>query len=100
MKKKILIFGCTDDGVGTSKDLYNYRNFFTSSTGGAWLETSEINLLSDPSKADLLLILDKLQKENLDYLIMVFSGHGSYIRNDTVIEINTPGSRTCRGLPG
>lgn len=89
MEKRILLFG-NDEGLpGVKVDLKNFKNFFKSPIGGNWLEI-EINTLLNPTKKELLDKLALYKDLSLDYLIIIYSGHGGQER-ETLLEINPKG---------
>lgn len=89
MQKRILIIG-NDDGLpGVKVDFENYKRFFKSNYGGEWSDVEIIEKLN-VSKADLLTQLISLKAMKLDYLIVVFSGHGGQER-ETMLELNSKG---------
>lgn len=89
MQKRILIIG-NDSGLpGVKVDISNYKTFFQSAIGGNW-EDEEIEVLLNPRKVSLQLKLMILSASALDYLIIIFSGHGGQER-ETVLEINSKG---------
>lgn len=80
MKKKVLIVANADvDGslAGVEEDVENYTDFFTSPEGGAWWET-EIDYLSRPSLKEFFEKMSEM--DDLDYSILVFTGHGGLDR--------------------
>jgi len=87
MKKKILMIGNTSGLPGIIRDLDGYKDFFMSPCGGLWRE-EEIDILSNPRQNELLQRINSLKSENLEYLITIFSGHGAYRRDRTILEIN------------
>lgn len=89
MEKRILLFGNTDGLLGVKIDLQNYEDYFKSETGGEWLNTEIIKKIN-PSKEDLIQTIQELKSKNLDYLIVIFSGHGGMERT-TFLEINPDG---------
>ncbi|AYL98110.1 caspase family protein [Mucilaginibacter celer] len=89
MNKRILIIGNTDGLPGVKIDIANYQKFFKSEYGGGWLEF-EFVIKTDPSLIELSLTLSRLKQLNLDYLIVIFSGHGGQDR-ETVLELNSSG---------
>lgn len=89
MNKRILLIG-NDDGLpGVKVDLRNYKTFFKSNKGGEWYD-SEIIEKINPSKDDLISKIDDLKRLNLDFVIVVFSGHGG-MKRETVFELNPEG---------
>lgn len=91
MKKKILLVGNTDGLPGVKVDLANYKKYFKSNTGGQWND-NEIIEKFDPKKDELIKLIDTLKAENLDYAIVIFSGHGGQKR-ETVLELNSDGEQ-------
>lgn len=77
MNKRVLIIANDDPDIGSDKDKESYHRFFTSLEGGAWLD-SEIIELCAPSVQELDKCISTNGLCNMDYLIVVFSGHGSY----------------------
>lgn len=86
MKRRILLFGNTSGLPGVSVDIDHYVSFFTSDYGGAWNQ-DEIIVRINPELTSLRSELLALSRSNLDYLIVVYSGHGGWERN-TILEIN------------
>jgi hypothetical protein len=86
MKKKILIIGNNEGLPGVKVDMQNYKTFFISQNGGEWRD-DEIFEELNPTRDHILTLLDKLKQQQLDYLIVVFSGHGGQGR-ETVLELN------------
>jgi len=91
MKKRILLFGNNDGLPGVQKDFVNYESFFTSEVGGHWYN-NEIFSKMNPKKSDLITELKSLKNNYLDFLIIIFSGHGGQKR-ETVLEINDGGEQ-------
>jgi hypothetical protein len=89
MKKRILIIGNNSGLQGVNVDVKNYHHFFRSSMGGSW-EDYEIEKKLNPRKIDLQVELLILKNMALDYLIVIFSGHGGQKR-ETVLELNSSG---------
>ncbi len=89
MNKKVLLIGNNAGLPGVKIDLENYKKYFQSLTGGQWND-SEIVQKLNPAKDDLIALLDSYKKQNLDYLIIVFSGHGG-MKRETVLELNPSG---------
>ncbi len=86
MKKKVLLIGNNHGLTGVQKDFVNYKSFFTSAVGGHWFD-SEIIERMNPKKIDLKNELSSLKNESLDFLIIMFSGHGGQER-EVVLELN------------
>lgn len=80
MKKKVIIVTNNHGGIGANDDYKTYHTYFTSLEGGAW-DDSEICEIKSPSKKTLLDYLDSPYIRNLDYLVLIFSGHGSLAAN-------------------
>lgn len=88
MKRKAILIGNTNGLQGVQVDLNNYKKFLMSEMGGAWLE-SEILTLKNPSLTILNMhVLNIKLNERPDFVFLVFTGHGGYIRKATVFEIN------------
>lgn len=90
MKKKILIIGNNDGLPGVKIDIENYKRFFKSPIGGNWLESEIDATWLNRSKTELVTELNRLKGLSLDYLIVVFSGHGGQER-ETILELNSRG---------
>jgi hypothetical protein len=90
MKKKVLLIGNNNGLPGVNVDIRNYGDFFKSLNGGAWFD-GEINTMTQPSLSVLRSKIALLKLEQLDYLIVVFSGHGGQTRRGTVVELNANG---------
>ena len=86
MEKRILLVGNNDGLPGVKIDLRNFKRFFTSNIGGYWYQSEIIELLN-PTRLALLTTINNLKRLNLDYCIVVFSGHGGQHR-EVVLEIN------------
>lgn len=77
MLKRVLIIANDDPGIGSQIDLENYERFFKGINGGAWLD-NEIITLPAPTKEQLVQAIREHQLHEVDYLIVIFSGHGAY----------------------
>jgi delta-aminolevulinic acid dehydratase/porphobilinogen synthase len=86
MDKKILLFGNNDGLAGVKVDMQEYKKFFKSPYGGNWNDNEIIERINI-SKEALEIELLYLGLLDLDYLIIVFSGHGGQKR-ETVLELN------------
>ncbi|WP_300686229.1 caspase family protein [Chryseobacterium sp.] len=86
MKKKILLIGNTDGLPGVKIDVQNYKAYFKSNIGGNW-HNDEIIEKIDAKKTDIISTLENLKNNKLDYLIIIFSGHGGMQRS-TLLAIN------------
>ena len=71
---------------GVDKDLINYRNYLKSGIGGGWLTESEVVILHNCSKRE---ILSTIRNCYADYSFVVFSGHGFINSNDNLTYICT-----------
>ena len=91
MKKKILLIGNNNGLPGVKIDLANYKKYFKSNTGGQWNDTEIIEQLN-PTKDDLITLIGLLKDQNLDYIIVIFSGHGG-MKRETVLELNPKGEK-------
>lgn len=91
MKRKALLIGnTTGDLPGVKVDIVRFADFLKSNCGGAWYEP-EIDILDNESKTALLQKINELKKQLLDYLIVLFSGHGGQPLRQTILEINSVG---------
>ena len=86
MEKRILIIGNTNGLPGVKVDVENYKTFFKSSYGGDWYD-SEIIEKINVTKSDLEREVVNLKSKTLDYLVVIFSGHGGQER-ETILELN------------
>jgi hypothetical protein len=89
MKRKAVLIGNTSGLPGVQVDITRFSSFLTSNIGGAWYE-SEIDVLQNERKSNLLQKIDALKKQSFDYLIVLFSGHGGQLRQ-TILELNSSG---------
>ena len=89
MKKRILLIGNNNGLDGVNVDFRNYSEFFQSKIGGEWY-SSEIIPMMNPSRLAVLNKINELKRMSLDYIIVVFSGHGGQER-ETVLELNKNG---------
>jgi len=87
MEKRILLIGNNAGLPGVAVDIKNYRQFFKSAWGGNWNENEMIEKMN-VSKSDLLEELSRLKSLSLNYLIVIFTGHGGYKR-ETMLELNS-----------
>lgn len=95
MNKRVLIIGNTDGLAGVPIDILNYKRFFKSSYGGMWIDDEIIEMV-DSSKKEIETIIEEIKESELDYLIVVFSGHGG-IERETILEINPKGETVQEG---
>lgn len=89
MKRKALLIANTSGLQGVKIDISKFSAFLKSNRGGAWFD-SEIQILANESKLNLLRKVEELKKQSNDYTIVLFSGHGGYQRK-TILEINGSG---------
>ena len=89
MKRKALLIANTSGLQGVKVDISKFSAFLKSNHGGAWFD-SEIQILANESKLNLLRKVEELKKQSNDYTIVLFSGHGGYQRK-TILEINGSG---------
>lgn len=91
MKRQALLFGNSDGLAGVKLDLNNFSKFLVSDYGGCWM-ASEINVLMNPTRQELLSTIDLMKVGRPDYVFLVYSGHGGYAKGN-VLEINSRGER-------
>lgn len=90
MKRKAVLIGNTSGLQGVQVDIARFTTFLKSNPGGAWYD-SEIDVLENEKKIVLLQKIDELKKQSLDYLVVLFSGHGGQYLRQTILEINGAG---------
>ena len=88
MKRKALLI-CNNDASGATHDIDKWRKYLLSGGGGAWVD-GEIERLVNPSLSDLNATLSRVRRENNNFVLVVFAGHGEWKRN-TLLEINPQG---------
>jgi hypothetical protein len=86
MKRRALLFGNTSGLTGVKLDLVNYTKFLLSDFGGQWYD-SEISIVLNPSRTELISKISSLKSEYPDFAVVIYSGHGGFQRG-TVLEIN------------
>lgn len=86
MKRRALLIGNSRGLQGVKKDIVNFQAFLMGRYGGAW-KKGEILIEMNPTLTNLKQKIALIKKENDDFVIFMFSGHGGYER-DTVLEIN------------
>lgn len=94
MNKKILIVVDGAENIGSVDDLNNYKNFFKSLGGGAWNE-DEIFEIKNTNTRALFEKFEELSVDELDYFILIFSGHGGLYEEtmrDTCLSLNAAGN--------
>lgn len=97
MKRRLLLIA-NDGGTqnylpGVSHDITNYLSFFCSDEGGAW-SSDEIRVLKNSD--DIPLNSTRLHQfflleNDVDYFLIVFTGHGYSVGADTYLELS-PGN--------
>ena len=90
MKRLALLIANTNGLEGTKADIGKFSRFLQSLQGGAWEEDTEICVISNPEKNELLAYASRIKQYNIDYAVVMFSGHGGY-RDETILEINDSG---------
>lgn len=77
--------------AGVGIDYQNYKQFLLSASGGAWQE-KEITQLPESNRQGLL---NRLQRMQADYTLLVFSGHGGTDPTNDLpfVEINAAGEQ-------
>jgi len=90
MKRKALLIGNTNGLAGVQIDIQKTKAFLLSNVGGAWLD-SEIDVITNPRRADLLAHLTRIRQSSQDYVFILFSGHGGLEKRRTILELNDAG---------
>lgn len=88
MKRKAVLV-CNNDASGATHDIDKWRKYLLSGGGGAWVD-GEIERLVNPTLTHLTSTLERVKRENNDFVIVVFAGHGEWERT-TLLEINPQG---------
>lgn len=73
----------------TPLDMLHFTQFLMSYQGGAWTRDG-IELGMDKDVNELLNDVEKIVKDQNDYVIVYFTGHGG-LHGDTIIEVNPKG---------
>jgi hypothetical protein len=89
MKRKALLIGNTNGLQGVKLDIEKTSAFLKSPQGGTWY-LSELEIFQNPEKASLLARVEELKRQSLDYVFVLFSGHGGHKRQ-TILELNAKG---------
>lgn len=95
MKRRIIIItnpgkiGSDSYCEGVNKDRENYISFFKEAYGGFYSD-SEIRTLNKPSKVKVREELSLLKKDDIEFSILIFCGHGWYstVSNSNIFHIN------------
>ncbi len=96
MKKKTLILNSTQASIGAPLDGKAYHQFFNLPCGGGWKDCDIISKDTGISKSDFQKLLSCLKKQDLDYFIFVYSGHGGMeIRNFQTLICLDSGEYVC-----
>lgn len=95
MRKHIWIIGNDDPACGVSVDIDNYCDYFKSARGGCWND-EEITISRDISTAECMRGIAYFKRQNFDFFILVFSGHGGIVRgtDDTTMILTRDGRNT------
>lgn len=89
MKKKALMIGNSRGLKATPLDMLHFTQFLMSYQGGAWTRDG-IEPGMDKDVNELLNDVEKIVKDQNDYVIVYFTGHGG-LHGDTIIEVNPKG---------
>lgn len=96
MKRKLIIIGNQGSIYennylpGVKKDVDNYLNFFGSANGGAWDDNEIVNRKFGWRVSLLRNLAMTLRMDGLDYVLVVFTGHGYAERNgDPYFELSS-----------
>ena len=90
MNRKAILIGNTNGLNGVKVDLVKFKKFLQTDIGGAWNDT-EIQIIQNPARIDLLREIEIAKILKFDYTIVMFSGHGGYEKRNTQLEINSKG---------
>lgn len=90
MKRKALLIGNTNGLPGVQIDMQTAEKFLFSDNGGAWIN-SEIDVLRNPRRAELLAHVAQVRQSSPDYVFLLFSGHGGLERRTTMLQLNREG---------
>lgn len=87
-RKSIIIKGFSKDSLELAMDktyVKAYHDFFAKNAGGAY-EKSEIILMAEPTLANLQ---NELKEEGIDYMIVIFIGHGANQEDSQLFHLNS-----------
>lgn len=78
LQRQAIIIHANDEKIGTKKDFQNMYNFLRSPLGGSW-NSNEIS-----EELSRQCVINKIRQitEEIDYLFIVFTGHGSIDKNN------------------
>jgi hypothetical protein len=101
-RKSLLIANPGKDGSdeyckGVFSDVENFKNFLLSPIGGLW-KHDEIDTMIKPLKSKLLESIALLR--DVDYALVVFSGHGSHSSqlDETILKLNDSENMSSKKL--
>jgi hypothetical protein len=97
MKRKALLIGNTNGLAGVQIDIQKTKAFLLSNVGGAWLD-SEIDVITNPRRVDLLAHLNRVRQSSPDYVFTLFSGHGGLEKRTTILELNDAGETVAEDV--
>ena len=86
-RKVFIIKGFSESDEEKQIDNYYvnvYKDFFLSNAGGGYFDC-EIEILSEPTSKSLLI---NLEKEKLDFGILIYIGHGANQDNNQIFKLN------------
>ncbi len=86
VKRKAILIGNTTGLPGVKHDIERFGRFLQSNRGGAWLP-AEMQVMIRPPIAELKNAIVQTRLSRPDYLIVLFSVHGGYLRS-TQLQIN------------
>ena len=86
MKRKSILIGNTRGLKGTRQDMRSMASHLLSYQGGGWLP-NEFEILIDVPASELMARINAIRKENNDFTIVYFTGHG-LLQGNTIAEIN------------
>lgn len=82
MKKAVQIIVNNAGGIGAYDDETRYKEFFGRLIGGAWNPREILPTLVEPSRFRVIERLKKIKALGIDYLVLVFSGHGGMSKDE------------------
>ena len=96
MKKAVQIIVNNTGGIGAYDDERKYKEFFTSLEGGAWREDEILPTMYMPSCEDVSRHLLQLEIIGVEYLVLVFSGHGGLAQDGRNTVLCLAGEGECK----